>query len=154
MELAIGRIAEGVTLKHLGAVLEGDQFIINGQKIWTSGAQHANWMFALVRTDPDAPKHDGISFVLLEMDQPGVTVKPIRLLSGESPFNETFFDNAIARKDDLIGEIVAGLKPGRESESERNLFWHKGFAISDIMLGSQILAMIRAARLIWRSSTR
>ena len=68
------------------AVLEGDEFIINGQKIWTSGAQYANWMFALVRTDPDAPKHEGISFVLLSMDQPGVTVKPIKLISGSSPF--------------------------------------------------------------------
>ncbi|MGH0033257.1 MAG: acyl-CoA dehydrogenase family protein, partial [Myxococcota bacterium] len=55
------------------AVLDGDHFVINGQKIWTSGAQHADWMFALVRTDPDAPKHEGISFVLLDMHQPGVT---------------------------------------------------------------------------------
>jgi alkylation response protein AidB-like acyl-CoA dehydrogenase len=90
------------------AVLEGDHFVINGQKIWTSGADHADWMFCLVRTDPDAPKHDGISFVLLEMKQPGVTVKPIRLISGSSPFCETFFDNAIARKEDLIGELNKG----------------------------------------------
>ena len=61
------------------AVAEGDHFVINGQKIWTSGADHADWMFCLVRTDPDAAKHDGISFVLLSMDQPGVTVKPIPL---------------------------------------------------------------------------
>jgi alkylation response protein AidB-like acyl-CoA dehydrogenase len=90
------------------AVLEGDHFVINGQKIWTSGADHADWMFCLVRTDPDAPKHDGISFVLLEMKQPGVTVKPIRLISGSSPFCETFFDNAIARKEDLVGELHKG----------------------------------------------
>jgi len=90
------------------AVLEGDHFVINGQKIWTSGADHAYWMFCLVRTDPDAPKHDGISFVLLEMKQPGVTVKPIRLISGSSPFCETFLDNAIARKEDLIGELNKG----------------------------------------------
>ena len=63
------------------AVIQGDQFVINGQKIWTSGAQHADWMFALVRTNPDASKHDGISFVLLDMHQPGVTVKPIKLIS-------------------------------------------------------------------------
>ena len=81
------------------AVLEGDHFVINGQKIWTSGAQHADWMFALVRTDPDAAKHDGISFVLLPMDQPGVTIKPIRLISGSSPFCETFFDDATAQRD-------------------------------------------------------
>ncbi len=67
------------------AVIEGDQFIINGQKVWTSGAQYADWMFALVRTDPSAAKHDGISFVLLDMRQAGVTVKPIGLISGSSP---------------------------------------------------------------------
>ena len=90
------------------AVLDGDHFVINGQKIWTSGANHAQWMFCLVRTDPDAPKHDGISFVLLPMDQPGVTIKPIPLISGSSPFCETFFDNAIAKKEDLIGEMNKG----------------------------------------------
>ena len=95
------------------AVLEGDHFLINGQKIWTSGAQYANWMFALVRTDPDAAKHDGISFVLLEMDQPGVTVKPIRLISGNSPFCETFLDDAIARRDDLVGELNKGWTVGK-----------------------------------------
>jgi alkylation response protein AidB-like acyl-CoA dehydrogenase len=90
------------------AVLDGDHFVINGQKIWTSGANNADWMFCLVRTDPDAPKHDGISFVLLPMDQPGVTVKPIPLISGSSPFCETFFDDAIAKKEDLIGEMNKG----------------------------------------------
>jgi alkylation response protein AidB-like acyl-CoA dehydrogenase len=95
------------------AVLEGDHFVINGQKIWTSGAQHAHWMFALVRTDPDAAKHDGISFVLLEMDQPGVTIKPIQLISGSSPFCETFFDDAVARRDDLVGELNKGWTVGK-----------------------------------------
>ena len=95
------------------AVDNGDHFVINGQKIWTSGAQVADWMFALVRTDPDAPKHEGISFVLLTMRQPGVTVKPIRLISGSSPFCETFFDNAVARKDDLVGELNKGWTVGK-----------------------------------------
>ncbi|XOV86837.1 MAG: acyl-CoA dehydrogenase family protein [Pseudomonadota bacterium] len=95
------------------AVLEGDHFVINGQKIWTSGAQHADWMFCLVRTDPAAPKHDGISFVLLDMHQPGVTVKPIALISGSSPFCETFFDNAIARREDLVGEMNKGWTVGK-----------------------------------------
>ena len=95
------------------AVMEGDHFVLNGQKIWTSGAQHADWMFALVRTDPNAAKHDGISFVLLEMDQPGVTVKPIALISGSSPFCETFFDSAIARRDDLVGELNKGWTVGK-----------------------------------------
>ncbi len=92
---------------------KGDHYVINGQKIWTSGAHHADWMFCLVRTDPDAPKHEGISFVLLPMDQPGVTVRPIRLISGESRFNETFFDNAVAQKVDLVGEVNKGWTVGK-----------------------------------------
>jgi alkylation response protein AidB-like acyl-CoA dehydrogenase len=92
---------------------QGDHFVINGQKIWTSGAATADWMFALVRTDFTAPKHDGISFVLLPMDQPGLTVKPIRLISGSSPFCETFFDNAIAQKEDLVGELNKGWTVGK-----------------------------------------
>ncbi len=87
---------------------KGDVYEINGQKIWTSGANFADWIFTLVRTDPDAPKHEGISFILIDMDQPGVTIKPIRLISGGSPFCETFFDNATARKDDLVGQLNRG----------------------------------------------
>ncbi len=86
----------------------GDHFVVSGQKIWTSGAINADWIFCLVRTDPDAPKHEGISFLLFSMDQPGVTVRPIRLISGASPFCETFFDNAIAQKDDLVGGLNKG----------------------------------------------
>ena len=86
----------------------GDHFVVNGQKIWTSGAFNADWIFCLVRTDPDVPKHEGISFLLFSMDQPGVTVRPIRLISGASPFCETFFDNAIAQKDDLVGGLNKG----------------------------------------------
>jgi len=92
---------------------KGDHFVVNGQKIWTSGAQYADWIFALVRTDPDVPKHVGISFVLMDMHQDGITVRPIRLISGESPFCETFFDNAIARKDDLVGELNKGWTVGK-----------------------------------------
>ncbi len=91
----------------------GDHFVINGQKIWTSGAATADWMFILVRTDPDAPKHEGISFMLLTMDQPGVTTRPIRLISGSSPFCETFFDDAIAQKEDLVGELNKGWTVGK-----------------------------------------
>ena len=90
------------------AVDEGDHFVINGQKIWTSGAQYADWIFCLVRTNPNAPKHEGISFLLFTMHQPGVTVKPIRLISGVSPFCETFFDDAIASKEDVVGGLNKG----------------------------------------------
>ncbi len=95
------------------AVDNGDHFVINGQKIWTSGAATADWMFILVRTDPDAPKHDGISFMMLTMDQPGVTTRPIRLISGSSPFCETFFDDAVAQKVDLVGELNKGWTVGK-----------------------------------------
>ena len=87
---------------------QGDHFLVNGQKIWTSGANNADWIFCLVRTDPDVPKHDGISFLLFTMNQPGVTVRPLRLISGASPFCETFFDNAIAQKEDLVGDLNKG----------------------------------------------
>jgi alkylation response protein AidB-like acyl-CoA dehydrogenase len=108
------------------AVVDGDNFVLNGQKIWTSGAQHANWMFALVRTNPDAPKHEGISFVVLTMDQPGVTVKPIKLISGSSPFCETFFDDAIAKREDLVGELNKGWTVGKRLlQYERNVTAHR-----------------------------
>src|SRR5207344_1849554 len=86
----------------------GDEYIINGSKIWTSGADHADWIFCLVRTDPKAPKHAGITFILFDIDQPGVTVKPILLISGMSPFCETFFDNARALKKNVVGEVNKG----------------------------------------------
>ena len=92
---------------------KGDVYEINGQKIWTSGANFADWIFTLVRTDPDAPKHDGISFILIDMNQPGITTKPIKLISGSSPFCETFFDNAQARKDDLVGQLNRGWSVGK-----------------------------------------
>ena len=90
------------------AVLDGDEYTINGSKIWTSGADHADWIYCLVRTDFDVPKHDGISFILFDMNQPGVSVKPIKLISGMSPFCETFFDDAKALRKNIIGEVNKG----------------------------------------------
>jgi len=100
----------GSDLAGLGcrAVLDGDEWIINGQKIWTSAGQWANWIFVLCRTDPDAPKHRGISFLLCPMDQEGVEVRPIEMLSGDADFNETFFTDARAPKENVIGEVNAG----------------------------------------------
>lgn len=92
---------------------KGDFYEVNGQKIWTSGAQFADWIFALVRTDFEVPKHEGISFVLMDMNQPGISVKPIQLISGTSPFCETFFDNAIAHKVDLVGQLNRGWTVGK-----------------------------------------
>ena len=91
----------------------GDHFVINGSKIWTTLAQYGDWMFCLVRTDTKAPKHDGISFVLFPMDQPGVTVRPLTLISGNNHFCQCFFDNAIARKEDLVGQLNKGWTVGK-----------------------------------------
>ena len=87
---------------------KGDHWIVNGQKVWTSYADKADWIFCLVRTDPDAPKHLGISFVLFDMATPGVTTRPITLISGKSPFCETFFDNVRVEKANLVGELNRG----------------------------------------------
>ena len=86
----------------------GDHFVVNGQKIWTSYANDSDWIFCLVRTDPDAPKHAGISFLLIDMDQPGVTTSPIELISGSSPFCQTFLEDARAEKRNLIGGLNGG----------------------------------------------
>jgi len=87
---------------------KGDHYIINGQKVWTSYADKADWIFCLVRTDFEASKHNGISFVLFDMASKGVSVKPILLISGNSPFCETFFDDVRAEKANLIGEENKG----------------------------------------------
>ncbi len=90
------------------ATLDGDEWVINGQKVWTSAGHLANWIFVVARTDPDAAKHRGISFILCPMDQPGVEVRPIKMLSGESEFNEVFFTDARAPRDHVIGEVNDG----------------------------------------------
>ena len=86
----------------------GESFLVNGQKVWTSYADKADWIFALVRTGSKEPKHDGISFLLIDMASKGVSTKPITLISGKSPFCETFFDNVEVPKENLIGELNAG----------------------------------------------
>jgi len=87
---------------------QGDYFLVNGAKIWTSYADEADWIFCLVRTDMQAPKHEGISFLLFDMASPGVTTAPIRLLSGVSPFCQTFFDNVKVPKNQLVGRRNEG----------------------------------------------
>jgi len=90
------------------AVRDGDDFVVNGQKVWTSYADKADWMFLLVRTDPEAPKHAGISFVLMDMESPGVSVRPIRLISGASPFCETFLSDVRVPVRNVVGKINEG----------------------------------------------
>ena len=111
------------------AVLEGDHYVLNGRKTWTSDAMDCDYIFVLVRTDPDRPKHQGISLVLVDMNQPGVQVRPIRLLSGASPFNETLFEDAMARADDVIGGVNNGWTVGKRLlQFERST--HAGINIS------------------------
>lgn len=90
------------------AVLDGDEWVINGQKIWTSEAKVAHWMFCLVRTEPDAPKHRGISFLLLSMDSPGLDVRPLQTMTGDSFFNEVFFTDVRVPKDQIVGKPGEG----------------------------------------------
>src|SRR5712692_1232254 len=90
------------------AVPQGEHFLVNGHKVWTSYANFADWIFCLVRTDPMAKKHEGISFILIDMADPGVRTRPIRLISGASPFCQTFFENLRVPLGNLVGELNQG----------------------------------------------
>ncbi len=104
------------------ARLDGDDYVINGQKIWTSTAAEADMMFALVRTDPDAAKHQGISYITLSMDTPGLEVRPLKTMIGSSSFNEVFFDDVRVPRNNLIGEPGQGWEVGRATlMHERNM---------------------------------
>ena len=113
------------------AVLDGDHWVINGQKLWTSKAREANWIFVLARSDPQAPKHKGITFLLVELEQPGIEIRPIRALSGDSEFNEVFFRDALTPADHVVGEVhggwavatsLLGLERGEEAATNPILF--------------------------------
>jgi alkylation response protein AidB-like acyl-CoA dehydrogenase len=90
------------------AVRDGDDWILNGQKVWTSGAQYSDFGAILARTDPAQPKHNGISMFIVDMHAPGVTVRPLKVATGHSPFNEVFFDNVRIPADGLVGEVNKG----------------------------------------------
>jgi alkylation response protein AidB-like acyl-CoA dehydrogenase len=101
---------------------QGDFYLVNGSKVWTSYADQADWIFCLVRTDPSAPKHEGISFLLFDMASPGVSTSPIRLISGSSPFCETFFDNVKVPKGNLVGKLNDGWTIAKRLlQHERNM---------------------------------
>ena len=113
------------------AVLDGDQWVIDGQKLWTSRAREANWIFLLARTNPAAPKNRGISFLLVPIQQAGVEVRPIKALSGESEFNEVFFDGATTPAANVVGDVdggwmvastLLGLERGEEAATNPILF--------------------------------
>jgi alkylation response protein AidB-like acyl-CoA dehydrogenase len=111
------------------AVMEGDHYVVNGRKTWTSDAVDCDYIFVLVRTSPDKPKHQGISLVLVDMHQEGVQVQPIRLLSGKSPFCETIFENAHVLADDVVVGVDNGWTVGKRLlQFERST--HAGINIS------------------------
>ncbi len=90
------------------AIRDGDDFVVNGQKIWTSGAQYADWLYVLTRTDPEAPKHRGISFMLMRMDTPGISIRPLIDMGGNHTFNETFFEDVRVPALNVVGELNRG----------------------------------------------
>ena len=100
----------GSDLSNVGlkATLDGDEWVLNGQKIWTSAGHLADHIFTLARTDPDAPRHKGISFLLVDMRQPGIEVRPIKMISGDSEFNEVFYTDATTPKDEVVGGVNNG----------------------------------------------
>jgi acyl-CoA dehydrogenase len=114
---------------------KGDHWLVNGQKVWTSYADKADWIFCLVRTDFQAPKHKGISFLLFDMASPGVSTRPILLISGHSPFCETFFDDVKVPKDQVVGEVDRGW------DVAKYLLGHEREMISGMGLGGQTGAL-------------
>ncbi|MFT5012369.1 MAG: acyl-CoA dehydrogenase [Patiriisocius sp.] len=111
------------------AVLDGDDYVINGSKIWTSYADQADWIFCLVRTDFKVPKHNGVSFILFDMTSKGITTKPIKLISGSSPFCETFFDDVKVPRENLVGQLNEGWSIAKR------LLQHERSMISGMGLG-------------------
>jgi alkylation response protein AidB-like acyl-CoA dehydrogenase len=125
------------------AVLDGDDFVVNGQKIWTSLGQYADWCILLVRTDPNAPKHRGISYLLVDMHSPGITVRPLKQITGNSEFNETFFDNVRVPKHNLVGELNEGWRIAMTT-----LTYERGISslATQVRIKQQLDAMIDYAR--------
>ena len=125
------------------AVLDGDDFVVNGQKIWTSMGQYADWCILLVRTDTNAPKHRGISFLLVDMQSPGVKVRPLKQITGNSEFNETFFDNVRVPKQNLVGALNEGWRVAMTT-----LTYERGISslATQVRIQQQLNAMVDYAR--------
>jgi acyl-CoA dehydrogenase len=113
------------------AVPDGDEFVVDGQKVWTSGAQHSEWGILLARTDPDAPRHAGISFFVVDMRSPGIDVRPLRQLNGEAHFNEVFLTGVRVPAANLVGELHEGWKVAVTTLSNERVAIAGGSGMSD-----------------------
>jgi alkylation response protein AidB-like acyl-CoA dehydrogenase len=125
------------------AVRNGDEYVLNGQKIWTSGAQYADKMYMLARTDPDAPKHRGISLLMLDMRQPGVSVRPLTTMDNRKPFNEVYFEDVHVPVANLVGEENRG--------------WYAGMTVTDFersSIGSNVGAQRRLREVLQHAKER
>jgi alkylation response protein AidB-like acyl-CoA dehydrogenase len=120
---------------------EGDAFVLNGQKIWTSGAHQADWMFGLFRTEPDAPKHAGISYLLVELRTPGIRVAPMRQIDGGMDFNEVFFDEVRVPAENLVGARGAGWAVSRST-----LKYERGIIGGAGMMQRRFAELVKLAR--------
>ncbi|CAN5271206.1 pimeloyl-CoA dehydrogenase large subunit [soil metagenome] len=130
------------------AVREGDDYIINGQKIWTSMAQHANMIFCLVRTDPDAKAQNGISFLVFSLDRPGITIRPIISIDGAHSLNEVFFENVRVPASSLLGE------EGKGWTYAKFLLGHERFSLAEVARSKRRLERLRAFALEVREGQR
>jgi alkylation response protein AidB-like acyl-CoA dehydrogenase len=125
----------------------GDHYLVNGQKIWTSGADDSDWIFCLVRTDPTASKHDGISFLLVDLSSPGIEIKPIVLISGRSPFCEVFFSDVSVPKENLIGGVGGGWPIAKRLlQFERNMLGSGGLSALTGRAGRKSLVEVARER--------
>jgi alkylation response protein AidB-like acyl-CoA dehydrogenase len=125
------------------AVKDGDHWIINGQKVWTSLAHIADWMMLLARTDPEAPKHKGITYFLLDMKTPGVTVKPLKQLTGDAEFNEVFFDNVRVPASGVLGGVNNGWAVGLTTLMYERLALGFGLQVRLRIAVDQLVGMAR-----------
>ncbi len=126
------------------AEIVGDEFIVNGQKVWTSNAHFSQWMFCLVRTDPEAPKHRGISYILIDMKTPGIEVRPLVQMTGDRGFNEVFFDNVHVPRKNLVGKLNEGwLVANATLFHERNML---GSATGSKQRFNRLLALAKSMK--------